>query len=100
MGFFQLVVCMVVFSHLSASWSDPGVVAKDHTGMYLAEYERQYQLALNAEGQGDIMAMRRLRKKFCKKCEIPKPLGAHHCSACNRCVRNMVSCRFDSLAET
>jgi palmitoyltransferase len=27
--------------------------------------------------------------KYCKKCKVPKPPRAHHCSACQRCVLRM-----------
>jgi hypothetical protein len=81
---------MVVWSHLSASWSDPGLVGKDTTGMYLQAFEKQLEKAINLEANGhDVTIVRRLRKSFCKKCLTPKPEGAHHCSTCNRCVRKM-----------
>ena len=28
-------------------------------------------------------------KRFCKKCECPKPARTHHCSVCRRCVMKM-----------
>ena len=89
--FFQFTVFMVVYSHLSASWSDPGIVAKDTTGMYLVAYEQELELALVREKQGDLAAVKNVKKLFCRKCASAKPPGAHHCSLCNRCVRKMVS---------
>lgn len=29
------------------------------------------------------------QKRYCSKCELPKPLRAHHCKVCNRCVLKM-----------
>jgi len=29
------------------------------------------------------------RRRFCKKCRVPKPARTHHCSVCNRCVMKM-----------
>jgi hypothetical protein len=38
---------------------------------------------------GDV-SVRCLRgMKFCKKCQLPKPSRAHHCSVCNKCVLKM-----------
>jgi hypothetical protein len=30
-----------------------------------------------------------LQPRFCKKCVLPKPDRAHHCSLCQRCVLKM-----------
>lgn len=38
---------------------------------------------------GDV-SVRTLRgMKYCKKCNMPKPSRAHHCSVCNKCVLKM-----------
>jgi len=90
LGFFQTTVFMVVYSHLAASWSDPGLVSKDSTGLYSQIFEKQLVKALEAEKNGDVVIVKKLKKSFCRKCQSPKPAGSHHCSLCGRCVRRMV----------
>lgn len=67
-AFYQVLLFLVTWSHLTCMLSDPGVVPKD-------EQEMQ---AIDLEGQ-----------KRCKKCDAPKPFRAHHCSICKRCIMKM-----------
>lgn len=84
---FQTIVIMVLISHMSASWSDPGLVRQEHTEKFMDEYRKELEV-LQTNGATDL-ELRRFRRTFCKHCRVPKPKGAHHCSACNRCVREM-----------
>merc|ERR1712054_255551 len=51
--------------------TDPGAVPLDQTELS----------AVNAE-EG-------ITPRRCKKCQIPKPPRAHHCSVCKRCILKM-----------
>ena len=91
MTFFQSVVAMVIISHMAAAFTDPGIVARDTSGVYLKEFERQLEIAKKVDNISNTMSIRKLNRSFCRKCATPKPAGAHHCKICNRCVRKMVS---------
>ena len=80
---FQLIILLVFFCHFMAMFSDPGLVPKDKTdGVHeSAYYSLLSQIQDSRPGDARI-----LKKLFCKKCKIPKPKGAHHCSTCERCI--------------
>jgi len=67
-AFYQILLFLVTWSHLTCMLSDPGVVSRDDQEMQ----------AIDVEGQ-----------KKCKKCDAPKPFRAHHCSICKRCIMKM-----------
>ncbi|CAG2112418.1 unnamed protein product [Medioppia subpectinata] len=76
---FQLILILLVWSHLKAAVSDPGVVPHPTHGL-------------------DISAKQLLNKKddnedhnwsVCVRCQMYRPPRAHHCRICQRCVRKM-----------
>lgn len=83
---FQLIVCMVVWCHVAGSFSDPGFCARDPEGAFLKIYNQRIEEMTQSN---DDEGIKRLKRKFCKKCNAPKPQGAHHCSTCGRCVRRL-----------
>lgn len=38
---------------------------------------------------GDVSVRSLKGMKYCRKCRLPKPARAHHCSVCNKCVLKM-----------
>ena len=51
----------------------------------LAEYE---DVAVRGADEAD-QKLEGQRQQDCKKCQMPKPPRAHHCSICRRCVLKM-----------
>lgn len=83
---FQTICALVLASHLGASLADPGVVARAAD----AELLTQFTLELaELEKTASDLEVRKFKRAFCKRCRVPKPPGAHHCSTCNRCVHAM-----------
>jgi palmitoyltransferase len=66
----------ILYNYWSCILTRPGYPG-DHMAAVEAATER-------AEGEGDGE-----RRRFCRKCRVPKPARTHHCSVCNRCVMKM-----------
>ena len=60
--------------------TDPGAVPSDALPLLSDIEEYDYEIA---EGKTDRF------KKFCRKCKAFKPVRAHHCSLCGRCIIKM-----------
>lgn len=75
---FNSFVALAIWSHLKAMLSDPGVVSLKPAGEQLEIIDRRSPKMKN----GELVTT-------CLKCRSYKPLRAHHCSTCGRCVRNM-----------
>ena len=65
---------LILASHMRAMYSDPGFVRPADDTLRPS--------SSSIDGPGAAAAI-------CKKCDAPKPNGAHHCSKCNRCVMRM-----------
>ena len=63
---FYLCSSMTLICHTFCIYNDPGTL----------DYSRVEKL--NDD-----------QKEFCKKCNKPRPLRAHHCSTCDRCIMKM-----------
>lgn len=77
---FQLILGRIDFLVFVAMTTDPGSVPKSARPLHDDHEERDYE---NAENKTDLF------KKFCRKCKAFKPLRAHHCSICGRCIVKM-----------
>ena len=77
---FHVLVFLALSSHLSAMLTDPGCVPLNNATPENIEKETKYP--------GQIIYR-------CPRCLSIKPLRAHHCSVCKRCVRKMDHhCKF------
>jgi hypothetical protein len=73
--FFISLLCVVVEAlYLKVIFTSPGFLprARDET-----------------RNRGKLENTHDLGSNWCKKCETEKPVRAHHCSTCNRCVLRM-----------
>ena len=93
-----------MYSHLAVMLTDPGAVPKDSCPLEDDVQEIDFRAA-NMEGGVDSYnaQMNRQRtasrahipvtvkkyRKFCKRCKAFKPIRAHHCSICGRCIIKM-----------
>jgi hypothetical protein len=68
-------------SHVRCMCSDPGAVPKTAIPLSDDEEEGDFEVGGNSSAVPF--------KKFCRKCNVFKPVRAHHCSQCNRCVVKM-----------
>ncbi|ETV72360.1 hypothetical protein, variant [Aphanomyces astaci] len=46
-------------------------------------------VAKHVQGDGSIELKYSGEKRFCRKCNVPKPDRTHHCSACGSCIAKM-----------
>lgn len=79
LAFASLMVCVV---------RDPGPVymdASDHDPIHQPEDMGLAEALMSMENTDDDCSP----DKFCRKCWVPKPERAHHCSVCGRCVLKM-----------
>ena len=84
--FYQTVIVLIYWCHMTAMWSDPGLVARDASGIFREHFQAELE---RAQATNDPAQVKRVKRAYCLKCNIPKPKGAHHCSLCGRCVRRM-----------
>lgn len=73
-SFFALVC---VISHLKASLSNPGYVS-------LAKVNLDFSDLHSADAEKELL---KEGLTVCAKCEIYRPVDAHHCKICKRCIR-------------
>jgi len=73
---FNILVTLMMVSHLRAVFSDPGIVPVSHTPVDLSDQDLN-----NAKGPNGW--------SLCTKCETYRPPRAHHCRVCQRCIRRM-----------
>jgi palmitoyltransferase ZDHHC3/7/25 len=77
---FNVATILAAYSHFAAMTTDPGAVPKDARPLPSDMQEQ------DPEAQG---ASFNKYRKFCKRCKAFKPVRAHHCSMCGRCVVKM-----------
>ncbi|CAM9553216.1 unnamed protein product, partial [Ectocarpus sp. 13 AM-2016] len=82
---FNLLACLAHASHARAMLTDPGAVSC-HALPPAAEVEAAGGGG-GASGNGRDFAAD--SRRFCRKCNAYKPVRAHHCSICRRCVVKM-----------
>ncbi|XP_053207126.1 palmitoyltransferase ZDHHC7-like [Panonychus citri] len=86
---YQILIVLLVCSHLRASFSDPGVVLRPQHNLdfsheaLLSDRESFTSEFSRSSSSNDI------RWSVCNKCETYRPPQAHHCSVCQRCIRKM-----------
>lgn len=77
MAGFNVIIILMIISHLQAVLSDPGTVPLPKTSLDFS----------------DMHAGQKLSKDngwtVCMKCETYRPPRAHHCRICGRCIRRM-----------
>jgi len=86
-----------MYCHFRAMTTDPGAVPKAAMPCLDDDAEMDYEAAepaataAAAAGAGAAAAntTRNKYKKFCKRCKAFKPVRAHHCSICTRCIVKM-----------
>eukprot|EP00741_Cyanophora_paradoxa_P001067 tig00000455_g1028.t1 len=76
---FHVVWPLVIVSYLRAVYSDPGCVPKSLP--LTPAQQQEVTAARQAAANGEPLRGRR----YCFKCDAPKPERTHHCSICNRC---------------
>jgi len=82
---FNAMSIVAIYSHFAAMTTDPGAVPRECMPLPDDVQELDYERAA-AESQQQQRAPYR---KFCNRCKAFKPLRAHHCSVCNRCIIKM-----------
>jgi len=82
MVLFNTMSVLAMYSHLAAMTTDPGSVPKESRPLPDDEQENDFE-ANEKGGNRDPW------KKYCKRCKAFKPVRAHHCSICSRCIVKM-----------
>ena len=98
---FNFLSILGMYSHLAVMLTDPGAVPKDSAPLEDDVQEIDFRAA-NLEGgvNSETARINRQRtpsrahipvtvkkyRKFCKRCKAFKPIRAHHCSICGRCI--------------
>jgi hypothetical protein len=86
LGMYQSTILVIFATHLTAAFSDPGLVPKDDSnGLHQAAYD-MVLAQIQDTRPNEVRVLKRL---YCKKCRVPKPRGAHHCSTCQRCIHRL-----------
>ncbi|XP_054160008.1 palmitoyltransferase ZDHHC3-like [Oppia nitens] len=81
-GLFQLILLLLVWSHLKASISDPGVVPQPQHKDNGQDLSSNHLFAKKDDNSGHNWSV-------CSRCQMYRPPRAHHCRICERCVRKM-----------
>ncbi|XP_065175237.1 palmitoyltransferase ZDHHC3-like [Sycon ciliatum] len=77
---FVVFAYLAVTSHLKAMLTNPGTVPLGEDDDVLREYCEMYET-------DDEVADGEENRRYCQRCEAPKPNRAHHCRTCRRCIR-------------
>ena len=80
---FNLLVIMAIYSHIMTMTTDPGAVPKTALPLFDDQQENDHE-----ENKKQINGLEKF-KKLCKRCRHFKPIRAHHCSMCGRCIIKM-----------
>ena len=93
MTLYTFLSLLGMLSHIRAQFSDPGAVPIDIAMMEqeeIADSELVVQLRqhLPTMGEQEKPLMIKERRE-CHKCRSWKPLDAHHCSTCKRCIMKL-----------
>lgn len=83
---FSFIAMMACISHFNAMTTDPGAVPPDAKPLQLEPQPDQcdnYPL-IHSPGRGNNS-----NKRTCRRCNSFKPVRAHHCSICRRCIIKM-----------
>lgn len=75
----HLCFILILWSYTMSFITDPGSIPDDY---FVPESEKSISLHINSSkkiGNG----------RYCLKCRRPRPLRAHHCSLCGRCILRM-----------
>eukprot|EP00048_Salpingoeca_helianthica_P003624 m.69084 g.69084 ORF g.69084 m.69084 type:complete len:270 (+) comp12811_c0_seq1:66-875(+) len=78
LAIFQSLIGMAIWSHVKAIFTNPGAVAFHPPGQELELIDKKSPRMKN----GELVTT-------CLKCRTYRPLRAHHCSTCGRCIRLM-----------
>ena len=85
---FNTLTFLGILSHWKCMTTDPGAVPKDARPLPSDIQENDYALE-NQEAGTSKAANHNKYRKYCKRCKAFKPVRAHHCSMCNRCIIKM-----------
>ena len=77
---FNTILFLAAICQIKAMTTNPGAVPKDAIPLDMCQYE-------NDEDNDGKIENQTFRK--CRRCESFKPVRAHHCSICKRCVVKM-----------
>lgn len=77
---------VAMYSHYKAMTTDPGAVPACAKPLSNDQQEIDYEAHERWNGTENINNRYR---KYCKKCKAFKPIRAHHCSICSRCIVKM-----------
>lgn len=83
---FSFIAIMACISHFNAMTTDPGAVPPDAKPLQLEpqpDEGDQYPI-IHSPGRGNNNS-----KRTCRRCNSFKPVRAHHCSICRRCIIKM-----------
>ena len=82
---FNALSLLAMYCHFRAMTTDPGAVPKAAMPCLDDDAEMDYEATEREAGASS----RNKYKKFCKRCKAFKPVRAHHCSICTRCIVKM-----------
>ncbi|OAL07296.1 palmitoyltransferase pfa4 [Phaeosphaeriaceae sp. SRC1lsM3a] len=76
--FSNIILVLIFITYTRSVFVDPGTIPKD--------WASKQEAAISDEKLKEIPPRSR---KWCRKCDAPKPPRAHHCKACKRCIPKM-----------
>ena len=91
---YELYTVVAMYAHLKTMTTDPGAVPRAAlplpSDVIEMDHEANRVMALknNTNNSNEKVLMDKF-KKTCKRCAAFKPIRAHHCSICGRCVVKM-----------
>ena len=91
---YELYTVVAMYAHLKTMTTDPGAVPRAAlplpSDVMEMDHEANRVMALknNTNNSNEKVLMDKF-KKTCKRCAAFKPIRAHHCSICGRCVVKM-----------
>ncbi|XP_062500243.1 palmitoyltransferase ZDHHC3-like [Corticium candelabrum] len=82
---FNIIVVLIIISHVRAVLGDPGQVPLASTKLDFSEV----RLGGQSKDDSSDDSLVKTSWTLCSKCETYRPPRAHHCRTCRRCIRKM-----------
>ena len=82
--FFEPLAILTLITHILSMFKNPGYVP-----IPFKPSSNYYEINNNIRGNSNNTLLQDRNDFFCKKCNNPRPLRAHHCRICGKCTLKM-----------